>query len=139
MNDLKGELATLKIDRDRQAQNPWRWPLILLIPAALFLAVLYGLRVRQALSAPEVETVRASVSRAGKGAAASGSPILTASGYVVARRKAVVSAKIQGRLATLSVEEGSRVREGEIIARAKFFRRSSDACRMWLQQVRKQV
>jgi RND family efflux transporter MFP subunit len=116
VNDLKGELATLKIDRDRQAQNPWRWPLILLIPAALFLAVLYGLRVRQALSAPEVETVRASVSRAGEGAAASGSPILTASGYVVARRKAVVSAKIQGRLADLRVEEGSHVREGEPIA-----------------------
>src|SRR5262245_64607150 len=46
-----------------------------------------------------------------------GSPLLTASGYVVARRKAVVSAKIQGRLAGLRVEEGTRVREGEIIAR----------------------
>jgi HlyD family secretion protein len=43
--------------------------------------------------------------------------VLTASGYVVARRKAVVSAKIQGRLAVLRVEEGSRVREGEVIAR----------------------
>ena len=41
-----------------------------------------------------------------------GSAILTASGYVVARRKAVVSAKIQGRLAELRVEEGSRVRNG---------------------------
>ena len=46
-----------------------------------------------------------------------GAPILTASGYIVARRKAVVSAKIQGRLSSLTVEEGSRVREGEIIAR----------------------
>ena len=36
---------------------------------------------------------------------------------MVARRKAVVSAKIQGRLAALRVEEGSRVREGELIAR----------------------
>jgi HlyD family secretion protein len=35
----------------------------------------------------------------------------------VARRKAVVSAKIQGRLAELRVEEGSRVREGQLIAR----------------------
>jgi RND family efflux transporter MFP subunit len=35
----------------------------------------------------------------------------------VARRKAVVSAKIQGRLAELNVEEGSRVREGQVIAR----------------------
>src|SRR5205823_9759791 len=44
-------------------------------------------------------------------------PILTASGYLVARRKAVVSAKIQGRLSKLNVEEGSRVREGDVIAR----------------------
>ena len=35
----------------------------------------------------------------------------------MARRKAVVSAKIQGRLAELRVEEGSRVRDGEVIAR----------------------
>ena len=46
-----------------------------------------------------------------------GTPILTASGYVVARRKAVVSAKIQGRLSDLRVEEGSVVRQGEVIAR----------------------
>src|SRR5262249_45268077 len=44
------------------------------------------------------------------------SPVLAASGYLVARRKAVVSAKIQGRLAELRVDEGSRVREGEVIA-----------------------
>jgi RND family efflux transporter MFP subunit len=62
-----------------------------------------------------VETVRATVTQAG--ASAPGTAILTASGYVVARRKAVVSAKIQGRLAELRVEEGSRVRDGELIAR----------------------
>jgi RND family efflux transporter MFP subunit len=50
-------------------------------------------------------------------APSAGTPILTASGYVVARRKAVVSAKIQGRLSELRVEEGSVVREGETIAR----------------------
>ena len=51
------------------------------------------------------------------GVTVSGTPILTASGYVVARRKAIVSAKIQGRLARLDVDEGSHVREGQIIAR----------------------
>jgi multidrug efflux pump subunit AcrA (membrane-fusion protein) len=63
----------------------------------------------------EVETVRATVQQPSQ--AQAGAPILTASGYVVARRKAVVSAKIQGRLAELRVEEGSRVAEGETIAR----------------------
>jgi multidrug efflux pump subunit AcrA (membrane-fusion protein) len=90
--------------------QPWRWPLIFFIPIILVLGGLYALRVQQALAAPEVETVVVSVSRGGEGAAA-GAPILTASGYVVARRKAVVSSKIQGRLAELRVEEGSRVRQ----------------------------
>ncbi|MEW6381856.1 MAG: efflux RND transporter periplasmic adaptor subunit [bacterium] len=43
--------------------------------------------------------------------------VLNASGYVVAQRKAAVSSKITGRLVSLSVEEGSRVREGQVIAR----------------------
>jgi RND family efflux transporter MFP subunit len=43
--------------------------------------------------------------------------VVTATGYVVARRKAAVGAKIAGRLAWLGVEEGSRVRGGELIAR----------------------
>jgi HlyD family secretion protein len=67
------------------------------------------------LAATEVETTTPRVERSG--GADSGTPLLTASGYVVARRKAVVSAKIQGRLADLRVEDGTRVREGEIIAR----------------------
>jgi RND family efflux transporter MFP subunit len=81
--------------------------------------VLYGLRARQALSAPEIETVTAAVSRDVQPSA--GTPILTASGYVVARRQAVVSAKIQGRLEELRVEEGSEVKKGEILARLESF------------------
>jgi HlyD family secretion protein len=114
-SDLKGELASLKIDRTRKAASPWRWPLLLFIPVLVLLSGLYALRVRQALSAPEVETAIVLVSRDAEPQA--GKPILTASGYVVARRKAVVSAKIQGRLSWLGVEEGSEVREGQVIAR----------------------
>jgi RND family efflux transporter MFP subunit len=115
VTDLKGELASLKIDRTRPSASPWRWPLFLLLPVALVLLALYGLRARQAFSATEVETTTVAVSRQVE--ASAGTPILTASGYVVARRKAVVSAKIQGRLSELRVEEGSVVREGEILAR----------------------
>jgi RND family efflux transporter MFP subunit len=41
---------------------------------------------------------------------------LNASGYVVAQRKAAVSSKSTGRLAFLGVEEGSRLKKGEILA-----------------------
>jgi len=42
---------------------------------------------------------------------------ISANGYVVARTKASVSAKVPGRLAYLGVSEGSAVRRGQIIAR----------------------
>ncbi|HEX6738647.1 MAG TPA: efflux RND transporter periplasmic adaptor subunit [Vicinamibacteria bacterium] len=116
MSDLKNELASLRIEHRAPTRSPWRWPLLLLIPAVLALLIVYGLRARQALTAPEVSTVTVGLS-GGSAAPTGGAAVLTASGYVVARRKAVVSAKIQGRLAVLRVEEGSRVREGETIAR----------------------
>jgi RND family efflux transporter MFP subunit len=43
--------------------------------------------------------------------------LLNASGYVVAQRKAAVASKATGRLEWLGVEEGSKVRSGEVIAR----------------------
>jgi RND family efflux transporter MFP subunit len=43
--------------------------------------------------------------------------LLNASGYVVAQRKAAVASKVTGRLVSLSVEEGSRVKTGQVIAR----------------------
>lgn len=43
--------------------------------------------------------------------------LLNASGYVVAQRKAAVASKITGRLISISVEEGSIVKKGDIIAR----------------------
>ena len=43
--------------------------------------------------------------------------ILNASGYIAAQRKAAVASKITGRLVALKVEEGSKVKKGQIIAR----------------------
>lgn len=114
MSDLKQELASLRIERE-SARGGRRWTWLLALVAALVLAgAAYAYLARG--GAVEVRTARASVSIPGTRGAA-GTPILTASGYVVARRKAVVSAKIQGRLSELRVEEASQVREGDILAR----------------------
>lgn len=43
--------------------------------------------------------------------------VLNASGYIVAQRKAAVASKMTGRLTDLMVEEGSRVKKGQILAR----------------------
>ncbi len=45
------------------------------------------------------------------------SSILDASGYVVARRQATVSAKITGKVVMVGIEEGQRVERDQVIAR----------------------
>jgi RND family efflux transporter MFP subunit len=113
VTDLKDDLASLRL--------PAGGPLATkrkrrrLAAVLLSLAVVFGALWSRGSGAVEIETVTAVRESAAGGAA--GSPVLTASGYVVARRRAVVSAKIQGRLAELRVEEGARVEEGEIFAR----------------------
>ena len=114
MSDLKTELASLRIDRDSKPRSRWRWLVSVLVLVAVAAGTAFYFLPAN-LTAAEVETVRPTVQNFSQ--AVAGSPILTASGYVVARRKAVVSAKIQGRLAELKVEEGSHVKEGEVIAR----------------------
>jgi RND family efflux transporter MFP subunit len=127
VSDLKNELESLKIDRAAGRRSPWRWPVALLAPALIALLFAYGLRAREVFSATEVETVRAKLTSGAQ--APAGTPLLTASGYVVARRKAVVSAKIQGRLAELRVEEGSRVRQDEVLARLESLDYEASAAR----------
>jgi RND family efflux transporter MFP subunit len=119
MRDLKEELASLRIERTAPKRRRWGlWIFVLLLLAAVSAAGLYVARNRSMLTsfaAIEVEPVQASVqTTSGPGA---GTPILTASGYLVARHQSVISSKIQGRLNGLYVEEGSYVKQGQVIAR----------------------
>jgi HlyD family secretion protein len=59
---------------------------------------------------------------------------LVASGYVVARRQATVSAEITGRIREVYVEEGTRVDEGDILARL-----DDDRARIQLDLLRAQL
>ena len=121
MRDLKEELASLRIERDRP---PRRWGKTigwLVLLALVAGGAIYYVRAKPsmgplaAFGAVEVETTQASVQNTG--GPAGGTPILTASGYLVARKQSVISSKIQGRLSELRVEEGSIVRGGDVIAR----------------------
>ena len=119
MGTLKDELASLRIDRAQPRRARWRlWIVLLLIVAAGVGGWLYVSRAKPELmnfAAVEVEPVSASVQTASGPSA--GTPILTASGYLVARHQSVISSKIQGRLSELYVEEGSYVKKDEVIAR----------------------
>jgi len=116
MQDLKDELASLRIERDAPRRSRWRIPVLLLVLAAVAAAA-YFFRARIALpafGAVEVVTVQARVENTGGPGA--GTPILTASGYLVARRQSVVSSRIQGVISELRVEEGSVVKPGDVLA-----------------------
>jgi HlyD family secretion protein len=119
MKDLKDELASLRIDRAPARRGKWgAWIVLLLVVAAASAAGLYVVRTKPELvnfAAVEVEPVSASVQTTSGPSA--GTPILTASGYLVARHQSVISSKIQGRLSALYVEEGSYVKTGDVIAR----------------------
>jgi RND family efflux transporter MFP subunit len=115
---LRSDLASLRIDRLPPGRARGRRllagaaVLVLLAAAAAGYALWSG---GGPLGAVEVEIARA---EATSGAASlGGAQVLTASGYIVARTKAVVSAKVQGRLEELRVEEGSKVEKGDVIAR----------------------
>ena len=106
------DLSSLRIRRDDPSDRPRgsrRWLVLGVVLAAVALVAWFLLRPRPV----EVTVTRAEA--VGGGAAPGGN--ISANGYVVARTKASVSAKIAGRLAFLGPSEGSEVKRGEIIAR----------------------
>lgn len=110
---MSEDIAKLRIDRKSAAsvvKGRGRLPGITLTVLVLIAVVIF---VKQYLSRPvEIETATASLQYP-----SSSFTLLNASGYVVAQRKAALAAKATGRLEWLGVEEGSRVRSGEVIAR----------------------
>jgi HlyD family secretion protein len=117
MKELKDDLASLRIDREAPRRGRWRWLIWLFLIVVAAAGGLYFVKVRPAFGAfgaTEVEAVQPTIqSSSGPNA---GTPILTASGYLVARKQSVVSSKIQGRISSLRVEEGSIVNAGDILA-----------------------
>jgi RND family efflux transporter MFP subunit len=107
------DLSALKIDRGAPATGgPGRRPLVLVLLAVLAVAAVFAyFRIARSATPVQVGSVEAT-----GGGTASGSGI-SANGYVVARTKASVSAKILGRLAWIGVSEGSLMKTGDVIAR----------------------
>lgn len=108
------DLAKLKIDKTAAVSRPLKRRRIYYgAGAILFIIVLVVLYFKGFLS-PAVEVEVASVVQIYPSQSFT---LLNASGYVVAQRKASVASKVTGRLVSLAVEEGSRVKRGEEIAR----------------------
>ncbi len=114
MNSNADLLNSLKIDRNaappsESRKGPW---IALAIVAALLLAAVGWLLLR---GDKGIEVRVAEVTAIG-GAGASGPAVLDATGYVVARRMATVSAKVTGKVRDVLIEEGQRVEAGQVLA-----------------------
>jgi len=111
------DLSSLRIDRSSPGANTprksrsigkimmWLVVVVALTAAVIFLKDIFNPGI-------EVQLATASLTSPSQANA-----VLTASGYVVARRKAAVASKGTGTLVFLGVDEGDRVKKGQIIAR----------------------
>jgi RND family efflux transporter MFP subunit len=117
MDSKNVDLASLHIDRSSEGQQSsrtsgrfrkvvvWLMILVVLAVALVFLGNLLN---------PGIEVQLAAASMTSP---AQANAVLTASGYVVARRKAAVASKGTGTLVYLGVEEGDAVKKGQVLAR----------------------
>jgi RND family efflux transporter MFP subunit len=112
MTDLKNDLASLRLEREPDAQPSRRWIGWVVLAGVLLAAGAGGWWWLSRERPIEVETATVSSRQAGAQAA-----VLNASGYVTARRRATVSSKITGKVVQVNIEEGLTVREGQVLAR----------------------
>lgn len=102
-------LQQLRIERTPGKRKPRRkrWPWI--VGALVLVAVAFVVMGMRRPVAVETATALDAADPAN-------ASVLDASGYIVARRIATVSSKVTGKVREVRIEEGQRVREGEVLA-----------------------
>jgi RND family efflux transporter MFP subunit len=109
LKELRIDRSAQPVDAGGRGQRYW----IAGAGAIVLVAALGWLLSGQSRAAP----VRVAVAQPLPAGGAKAASILDASGYVVARRQATVSAKITGRLDKLFIEEGQHVKAGQVLAK----------------------
>jgi RND family efflux transporter MFP subunit len=113
MEAKKANLSALRINKESRpagSSTTRNTITIVVVLIAVIAAAVYGWNW---LVAPAIEV---KLTTATMMSPAQSNAVLTASGYVVAQRKAAVASKATGRLIKLNVVEGDRVKKDEIIA-----------------------
>ncbi len=113
MNTNADLLKELRIDRNAAPPPSKKGLWIGIAVAALAVAAAVGWFLFGRDAGVEVRTTEA-IAIGNEGGA--GASVLDATGYVVARRQATVSAKITGRVREVLIEEGMRVEAGQVMA-----------------------
>jgi HlyD family secretion protein len=115
---MESQLKDLRIDRSkRRSDEPSPWAVRWIIAGVAIFALLglarfiYG----KMNAATEVEIVR--VHAAPPLANGGGAVILNATGYIIAAHKIELASKVVGKVASISVEKGDRVKAGQVLVR----------------------
>ena len=112
MDPQKPTLDDLRIKRSDKPESNLR---IRPVAIGIFVLVLAA-GVIWWLTRPKAIEVRTAVARE-IGGASGDHTVLNASGYVTARRAATVSSKVTGKVVEVLIEEGLKVKEGQVLAR----------------------
>ena len=111
LNSPKHDLGSLRIPENQRKNSPTGKRVIFAAISLLLLAgivvVAYSIRVQK----PSVD-----IATAAKPEAGGEQTLLNASGYVTPRRRATIAAKITGRVTGVFFDEGTHVREGQLLA-----------------------
>jgi RND family efflux transporter MFP subunit len=112
---LRGELSALKIDRGRKRRTSVLaivvWLLVGVSVLTAAAAAGYWAFKDRLFPVPVVKTESVRVMTLGQAQTK-----LTATGYLESRFQAAVGAKVPGRIANIPVEEGSKVKQGNVLA-----------------------
>jgi len=108
------DLSKLTIDKSKTAFRPARGKKVLYLVFLLLALLTAGFLYRMEIFTPPIQVQLANVTQIYP---SQGFTMLTASGYVVPQRKSALASKVTGRLVWLGVEEGSRIKKGEVVAR----------------------
>jgi HlyD family secretion protein len=116
--DKRALLDELKIDRGAVTAAPTGRPLRWFIGIAIAGGIAFVVWIVNFPTADPVPVAAVPVAAAPAPVAATNdASVLDATGYVVARRQATVSAKITGKVVEVFIEEGMRVEAGQLLAR----------------------
>jgi HlyD family secretion protein len=108
------DLRKLTIDKSKTAFRPARGKKVRYLVFLLLALLTAGFLYRLGIFTPPIQVQLANVTQIYP---SQGFTMLTASGYVVPQRKSALASKVTGRLVWLGVEEGSRIKKGDVVAR----------------------
>jgi RND family efflux transporter MFP subunit len=108
------DLSSLRIEKSTLVSRTRRRKRVYWIVSVVVILAVVAILLKTGVIRPSISVQAATVTQVYPSQTFT---LLNASGYVVAQRKSALATKVTGRLVWLGVEEGSKVRAGEIIAR----------------------